>query len=129
MSEDTKMGLQDLIPVPQSFCKLTDDEKYLWKDLTVEKAYQYTIENVKDLIALGFDVNKTFIFSDLDYLGTSPEFYKNILRVQKHVTFNQVKGIFGFTDSDCIGKISFPAIQAAPSFWYTHHFQADSFKR
>lgn len=27
-----------------------------------------------------------------------------------------MKGIFGFTDSDCIGKISFPAIQAAPSF-------------
>ena len=32
------------------------------------------------------------------------------------MTFNQVKGIFGFGDSDCIGKISFPAIQAAPSF-------------
>ncbi|XP_048341348.1 tryptophan--tRNA ligase, cytoplasmic [Sphaerodactylus townsendi] len=107
--------LQDVFNVPLVI-QLTDDEKYLWKDLTVEKAYQYTIENVKDLIALGFDVNKTFIFSDLDYLGTSPEFYKNILRVQKHVTFNQVKGIFGFTDSDCIGKISFPAIQAAPSF-------------
>jgi tryptophanyl-tRNA synthetase len=27
-----------------------------------------------------------------------------------------VKGIFGFTDSDNIGKISFPSIQAAPSF-------------
>ena len=25
------------------------------------------------------------------------------------------KGIFGFTESDCIGKIAFPAIQAAPS--------------
>lgn len=32
------------------------------------------------------------------------------------VTFNQVKGIFGFNDSDSIGKIAFPAIQAAPSF-------------
>uniref|UniRef100_A0A8C4DCC0 Tryptophan--tRNA ligase, cytoplasmic n=1 Tax=Dicentrarchus labrax TaxID=13489 RepID=A0A8C4DCC0_DICLA len=40
----------------------------------------------------------------------------NVVKIQKHVTFNQVKGIFGFTDSDCIGKISFPAIQAAPSF-------------
>lgn len=37
-------------------------------------------------------------------------------RVQKLVTYNQVKGIFGFGDSDCIGKISFPAIQASPSF-------------
>ncbi|NXP35790.1 SYWC protein, partial [Leiothrix lutea] len=96
--------------------QLTDDEKYLWKDMTIEKAHEYARENAKDFFACGFDVNKTFIFSDLDYLGTSAGFYKNIVKVQKHVFFNQVKGIFGFTDSDCIGKISFPAIQAAPSF-------------
>ncbi|XP_020649248.3 tryptophan--tRNA ligase, cytoplasmic [Pogona vitticeps] len=107
--------LQEVFNVPLVI-QLTDDEKYLWKDLTVEKAYQYAIENIKDIIACGFDVNKTFIFSDLHYLGQSPEFYKNIVKIQKHVTFNQVKGIFGFSDSDCIGKISFPAIQAAPSF-------------
>lgn len=39
-----------------------------------------------------------------------------MVRIQKCVTFNQVKGIFGFGDSDVIGKISFPSIQAAPSF-------------
>jgi len=27
----------------------------------------------------------------------------------------QVKGIFGFGDSDCIGKIGFPAVQGAPA--------------
>ncbi|KYO45421.1 tryptophan--tRNA ligase, cytoplasmic [Alligator mississippiensis] len=107
--------LQEVFDIPLVI-QLTDDEKYLWKDLTVERAYEYTIENAKDIIACGFDINKTFIFSDLDYLGMSPGFYKNIVKIQKHVTFNQVKGIFGFTDSDCIGKISFPAIQAAPSF-------------
>ncbi|KAF2986279.1 hypothetical protein EK904_009808 [Melospiza melodia maxima] len=107
--------LQEVFDVPLVI-QLTDDEKYLWKDMTIEKAYEYAKENAKDIIACGFDVNKTFIFSDLDYLGTSAGFYKNIVKVQKHVTFNQVKGIFGFTDSDCIGKISFPAIQAAPSF-------------
>uniref|UniRef100_A0A8D0GL72 Tryptophan--tRNA ligase, cytoplasmic n=1 Tax=Sphenodon punctatus TaxID=8508 RepID=A0A8D0GL72_SPHPU len=107
--------LQEVFNVPLVI-QLTDDEKYLWKDLTIEKAYQYAVENAKDIIACGFDINKTFIFSDLDYLGKSPGFYKNIVKVQKHVTFNQVKGIFGFSDSDCIGKISFPAIQAAPAF-------------
>ncbi|XP_074724881.1 tryptophan--tRNA ligase, cytoplasmic [Strix uralensis] len=107
--------LQEVFDVPL-VVQLTDDEKYLWKDLTIEKSYEYARENAKDIIACGFDINKTFIFSDLDYLGTSTGFYKNIVKVQKHVTFNQVKGIFGFTDSDCIGKISFPAIQAAPSF-------------
>lgn len=60
--------LQEVFNVPLVI-QLTDDEKYLWKDLTVEKAYQYAIENIKDIIACGFDVNRTFIFSDLQYLG------------------------------------------------------------
>ena len=50
------------------------------------------------------------------HMGQCPAFYRTILKFQKCVTFNQVKGCFGFGDSDCIGKISFPAIQAAPSF-------------
>lgn len=45
-----------------------------------------------------------------------PEFYRQVLRVQKCVTMNQAKAIFGFQDSDNIGKMSFPAIQAAPAF-------------
>lgn len=49
--------------------QLTDDEKTLWKDLTVEQAMKLARENAKDIIAMGFDVNKTFIFSDLDFMG------------------------------------------------------------
>ena len=39
-----------------------------------------------------------------------------MIRIQKRVTVNQIKGNFGFGDSDCIGKMSFPATQAAPAF-------------
>ena len=56
------------------------------------------------------------IWFHLFFDSQCPEFYTNMVRVQKCVTFNQVKGIFGFGDSSCIGKISFPAIQASPSF-------------
>lgn len=49
--------------------QLTDDEKTLWKDLTVEQAMAMARENAKDIIAMGFDVNKTFIFSNLDFMG------------------------------------------------------------
>lgn len=48
--------------------------------------------------------------------------YQNIIRIQKCVTFNQVKGIFGFGDSDPIGKIAFPAAQAAPAISSTFPF-------
>lgn len=49
--------------------QLTDDEKTLWKELTVEEAMALARENAKDIIAMGFDVNKTFIFSNLDFMG------------------------------------------------------------
>lgn len=45
-----------------------------------------------------------------------------MIRIQKCVTFNQVKGIFGFGDSDPIGKIAFPAVQATPAFSSTFPF-------
>jgi len=108
--------LQDAFGVPLVI-QLTDDEKFLWKEhLALEECNRLAYENAKDIIACGFDVNNTFIFSDMDYIGQSSTFYKNILRIQRSVTFNQVRGIFGFGDSDKIGKIAFPAIQAAPSF-------------
>lgn len=104
--------LQEVFNVPVVI-QLTDDEKFLWKDLTVEEAYRLGKQNAKDIIACGFDPAKTFIFSDIDYIGNM---YPNILKIQKSVTFSQSRGIFGFSDSDNIGKQAFPAIQAAPSF-------------
>lgn len=104
--------LQDAFDVPLVI-QMTDDEKFLWKDITLEETHRLAKENAKDIIACGFDVNKTFIFSNLDYVGTM---YPTICKIEKCVTANQVRALFGFTDSDNIGKYSFPAIQAAPSF-------------
>lgn len=107
--------LQEAFNVPLVI-QLTDDEKFIWKNLKMEEAQKLAVENAKDIIALGFDIEKTFIFSDLQFVGQCPAFYQNMVRIQKCVNFNQVKSIFGFTDSDSIGKISFPATQAAPAF-------------
>lgn len=93
--------------------QMTGDEKFLWKDITIADARRFTRENVKDIIAMGFDIKKTFIFSDLDYIG---HMYPVILRIQKALTANQARGTFGFDGSSNIGKWAFPAIQAAPSF-------------
>ena len=42
---------------------------FLFQDLTLEETYRMTYENAKDIIACGFDIEKTFIFSDIDYIG------------------------------------------------------------
>ena len=54
--------------------QLTDDEKYIFKDLTLDHCYAMGKVNAKEIIACGFDEKKTFIFSDLDIMGT--HFYK-----------------------------------------------------
>ena len=54
--------LQDTFDVPL-VVQMTDDEKFLWKDITIDDANKYAYENAKDIIACGFDpANKTFIF-------------------------------------------------------------------
>ena len=107
--------LQDVFDVPLVI-QLTDDEKFFFKDLKLAECQRLAWENTKDIIAIGFDVKKTFIFQDTKFIGQCPEFYENIVKIQNAVTYNQVKGIFGFGDSCSIGKIAFPAIQASPSF-------------
>ncbi|CAG8553292.1 8963_t:CDS:10 [Cetraspora pellucida] len=95
--------------------QMTDDEKFLFKsDLSLEKARQFSYENAKDIIACGFKLEKTFIFSNLDCVGGA--FYHNIVKISKCITASQSKATFGFNDSDCIGKLHFVAVQAAPSF-------------
>ncbi|VDN31969.1 unnamed protein product [Cylicostephanus goldi] len=47
---------------------ITDDEKFLWKDLKVDEAKKMARENMKDIVAVGFDPAKTFMFNDFDYM-------------------------------------------------------------
>lgn len=60
--------LQDVFDVPL-IIQLTDDEKFLWKDLKLEDANKLAYQNAKDIIACGFNPDKTFIFSDFDFIG------------------------------------------------------------
>lgn len=47
-----------------------DDEKFLFKqELTVDQVMKYTQTNARDIIAIGFNPAKTFIFSDFNYVG------------------------------------------------------------
>uniref|UniRef100_A0A6U4Y2F4 Tryptophan--tRNA ligase, cytoplasmic n=1 Tax=Neobodo designis TaxID=312471 RepID=A0A6U4Y2F4_NEODS len=104
--------LQDAFNVPLVI-QMTDDEKFLWKDITLDQVAVMTRENARDIFAIGFDPEKTFLFSNLAYLGNM---YPVILRLQKATTASQVRGCFGFKPEDNVGKWAFPAIQAAPSF-------------
>ena len=108
--------LQRVFDVPLVI-QITDDEKYIYKqEIELDGKYgSYNMGkmNVKDILAFGFNPQKTFIFSDMDYIKYM---YPNIIRTQKHVNYSQIKGIFGFKEADNIGKFAFPPVQAVPSF-------------
>ncbi|KAJ2780480.1 tryptophan--tRNA ligase [Coemansia javaensis] len=109
--------LQDVFDVPL-VVQLTDDEKFLFKaDLTIEQVYENSANAVREIAALGFRPEKTFIFSNLDYVGGA--FYRNILRISRCITGSMSKATFGFGDSDSVGKMHFPSIQAAPALCST----------
>jgi tryptophanyl-tRNA synthetase len=97
----------------QVVIQITDDEKFLVRDCSLEQVREYGEENIKDIIACGFDPSKTFIFTNLNYIGT---LYPNILQIQSRITNSQAFSTFGIEMSDNIGKTSFSAIQAAPAF-------------
>lgn len=56
---------------------------------------------------MGFDPKNTFIFINSQYMG---HLYPAVARFQKYVTKNQLRGIFGVTESDNTGKYAYPAV-------------------
>jgi hypothetical protein len=76
----------------------SDDEKFLFKhELKPEQTHEFALKNARDIIAVGFKLEKTFIFSDYDYVGGP--FYKNVSKISRQITLSQAKATFGFSDS------------------------------
>lgn len=120
--------------------QLTDDEKFYFKqDLKLEQVHGYSFENARDIIACGFKPDKTFIFSDLDYMGCVSRHQGGADRAAVPFTGTSAgsRAAFRTTSprprlasrtgasrgcrpangrSDNIGKNHFCSIQAAPSF-------------
>ncbi len=104
--------LQEAFDVPL-VVQMTDDEKFLWKGHSLAEVHKFLIENVKDIIACGFDVQKTFIFSNFAYMG---HMYPLVVQIQRLISAHTAAAAFGFDDQANVGKWAFPATQAAPSF-------------
>ncbi len=106
--------LQDRFKV-NLYIEITDDEKFVckreaeWGD--IEK---YAEENIRDIAAVGFDPDRTFIFRDSEYAGNV---YPMLMKIAKKVNFSTVKAVFGFTNETNIGFIFYPAYQIMPTMF------------
>ena len=96
------------------YFQMTDDEKFLVKDLTLKQTNSYAKENALDLIALGFEPHDTKIIYDTEHIR---ELYPLALQIAKRTTFSTAKAVFGFDNSTNVGLSFYPAIQAAVAFY------------
>jgi len=98
------------------YIELTDDEKFLEpkRKLSLEETRKWAYENTLDIIAVGFDENKTFIFQDTEYIKNM---YPLALKIAKKINFSTAKAVFGFKNETNIGMIFFPALEIVPTFF------------
>jgi tryptophanyl-tRNA synthetase len=105
--------LQDAFDTRLYF-QMTDDEKFVVDDErklaeTTETGY----DNALDLVALGFEPEKTFIIYDVQDIDL---LYDIALEVAKRITYSTARATFGFQESTNLGWVFWPAVQAVPCF-------------
>lgn len=97
------------------YIEITDDEKFLFKkEYSWEEVQKNAHDNILDIIALGFDPNKTFIFKDSEYVKNV---YPLLMKTARKITGSTTKAVFGFDDSTNIGSQFYPAYQIVPTFF------------
>ncbi|MDO8623699.1 MAG: tryptophan--tRNA ligase [archaeon] len=103
--------LQDKFNVELWF-QFTDDEKFLFKDMSFKEVEKWTHENMLDIIALGFDPKKTHFIVDTKDAGL---LYPEAIKFAKKINFSTLKAAFGFKDTNNIGQIFYTSMQAVPA--------------
>jgi tryptophanyl-tRNA synthetase len=98
--------------------QMSDDEKYYFKsgleNKPVEHYNSLAFENAKDIIACGFNPDKTFIFSNFNSCGGA--LYQNCVRVLQSVTGTRIKAIYGLDLPNTNGQLCWPSFQCAPAY-------------
>ncbi len=106
--------LQDKFGV-NVYIEMTDDEKFLRnQEYDLDQTRQWSIENMADIIAVGFNPDKTFIFQDTEYIRNM---YPISLKIAKKITFSMARATFGLDMSSNVGITFYPALQIAPTMF------------
>jgi tryptophanyl-tRNA synthetase len=111
---DLCQWLQRRLGVPM-YIQITDDEKFWARtNLTREETAFWGLENLYDLLGLGFDPKRTKVFFDSRSIQA---LYPLAVRVARKIPYSTVKAVFGFEPSTNIGLVFYTALQSVPCFW------------
>ena len=99
----------------EMWIQITDDEKVWAKtDLPRGETYRWGLDNLADLLALGFDRAKTHVFFDTRSIGAM---YPLAVDVARRIPYSTVKAVFGFPPSTNVGLVFYTALQTVPCFY------------
>lgn len=91
------------------FIPISGDEKYVVKDeLTMADVRQHTLDNLRDLLAVGLDPEKTRIILDFD---DADVIYPVATRFADDITRATAQAVYGAQQN--VGQQFYPAVQAA----------------
>jgi tryptophanyl-tRNA synthetase len=90
------------------YVPMSDDEKYFAKDLSLAEIGEYARENLRDLLAVGFDPERTRIIVDT---ADADVVYPLAVQFGKHVTQSTMEATYGRPDN--VGLSFYPAVQIA----------------
>ncbi len=100
-----RMGAHLVIP-------LSDDEKYVVKEKPFREIAEYTYNNLVEILAVGFDKERTRIVIDT----RDTWIYPLSVAVGKRFTYSTVRALFGLQGSENIAWVFYPAVQTVHLF-------------
>jgi tryptophanyl-tRNA synthetase len=95
--------------------QIADEEKSI-KLKNFEEIYYQGLNNCKEIISVGFDPSKTFIFSNRQYRLANNNFELLASEMKMHVSVKDLKKIFGYNDETCIAAYDWPFYQTCAAF-------------
>ena len=104
--------------------QISDEEKAAFKHVEFESLHKMGFENAKEIISCGFDVKKTFIFSNRDYRLACPKYENFTTDFKNNTSIKSIQSIFGLNEKGNIFMYDWPVYQSVAAFWqaYPHIF-------
>lgn len=118
---DTNLFFQKTYGIP-IFIPISDDESYVTGKVSTQKeGYDNALKLAKQMLAYGFDPQKTFFIIDQIYTNI----YNFAIKLSKKLTLNEIIAAYGYTLSDNPGLFFYPTIQSAHILFPQEQFQIE----
>lgn len=100
--------------------QMSDDEKYYFRKPNQPDNLQHyndlAYKNARDIIARGFNIEKTYMFANSEEIRNNREYFNIFLEMANQFRPKDVESVFGIGSNFSINQLLWPLMQSAPAF-------------